>query len=161
MKPDEEFVEVVGRWLEGWLQRSMMTFFLCSKDHDLSPAQLATLIRIEHQGHSGVSNLGGDFGVTSAAASQMLERLVQNGYIERHEDPEDRRAKKIVLTDRGRTVVLDLMARRREWYRRLGGKLSDAQKKHLVVTFRDLISRTAEFDNSETPRQEQKEKVSS
>ncbi len=58
-------------------------------------------MRLKHGGKSGVSEIGGQMGVTNAAASQAVDRLVHLGLIERTEDPDDRRAKRLTLTQAG------------------------------------------------------------
>lgn len=40
-------------------------------------------------------------GVTKQAMSQVVDDLVRKGYVERHEDPADRRSRIVVLTDKG------------------------------------------------------------
>jgi len=49
-------------------------------------AQAGTLFHLLKCGGSTVSALGDGLGVSNAAASQMLERLVQQGYVLRTED---------------------------------------------------------------------------
>ena len=43
-------------------------------------------------------------GVTSQAMSQIVEDLVRNGYVERREDPNDRRIRIVTLTEKGQTL---------------------------------------------------------
>lgn len=45
--------------------------------------------------------LSSKFNVTSASMSQMTKRLVTNGYIQLHADPQDKRATVLSLTDKG------------------------------------------------------------
>jgi DNA-binding MarR family transcriptional regulator len=53
--------------------------------------------------------------ITSAAASQLVEKLVQSGLIERAEDPHDRRAKQITLSGKGRELIETGLAARHRW----------------------------------------------
>ena len=66
----------------------------------LSFSQINILMRLLHGGNTGVSEVGSQLGVTNAAASQAVDRLVQLGLIERTEDPDDRRAKAGIDTQR-------------------------------------------------------------
>ena len=43
--------------------------------------------------------------ISSAAASQLVDKLVQSGLLSRAEDPNDRRAKRLELSDKGRELV--------------------------------------------------------
>ena len=44
-------------------------------------------------------------GVSAAAASKTVDKLVRRGYVERKEDSEDRRAARLLLTEAGRKVL--------------------------------------------------------
>jgi DNA-binding MarR family transcriptional regulator len=50
--------------------------------------------------------------VSLPAASRLVDDLVQRGFLARHEDSEDRRMKRISLTDAGRAVIHRLNAAR-------------------------------------------------
>ena len=51
------------------------------------------------------ADLPSELGVTKQAVSQVIDVLVNRGYLERHGDPGDRRRVVLELTDRGREVV--------------------------------------------------------
>lgn len=53
----------------------------------------------------GASDVARDFHVSKQAASKLIDTLVVRGYIERGEDPEDRRRLSLELTDRGRAAA--------------------------------------------------------
>ena len=88
-----------------FMHRSMHSLIHYIKKNDLSMSQIGALFQINH-GKSNVSELGEGLGITIAAASQMLERLVQQELILRTEDPEDRRVKKLVNRARHLPPVL-------------------------------------------------------
>ncbi|MFG2575528.1 MarR family winged helix-turn-helix transcriptional regulator [Streptomyces sp. NPDC048481] len=54
------------------------------------------------RGGATVTELGVHLGVTKQAASQLVDELVRQGYVERRPHPGDARARLIVLTERGR-----------------------------------------------------------
>jgi len=101
MTISEQFNQVLRDWSETFMRRSMHDFVQFSKDSGLSMTQIHTLFRLHHTGMCGVTEVGDHLGVTHAAASQMVDRLVQQGLIERAEDPSDRRAKQLSLTPEG------------------------------------------------------------
>src|ERR1700749_1939625 len=51
------------------------------------------------------SDLAARMKVTKQALNYLLGDLEHLGYLERHPDPDDRRSRRIALTDRGRTLV--------------------------------------------------------
>ncbi len=70
-----------------FMRRSMHEFMDSMKDTGLSMPQLTTLIRLHYHGPCPISGIGDDLGVTTAAASQMVDRLVHLGLLDRTEAP--------------------------------------------------------------------------
>ena len=62
-------------------------------------------MRLYHGKLCGVSDIGGHLGITNAAASMMVDRLVQMGLLERNEDRQDRRLRHLKLTEQGQALV--------------------------------------------------------
>ena len=114
-------------------------------------SQLGALFHIHRMGSSGVTDLGEKLGVTSAAASQMLERLVQQDLILRSEDPSDRRAKQIVLTDKGLQVLQESMRTRQNWVYDLAEALSDSEKETIEAALNTLVDKANHLGRSIEP----------
>ena len=95
------FVSTFLTWIGLFMHRSMRSLVRYAREHGLSMSQIAALFQISNRGQLTISEFGDDLGVTSAAASQMLDRLVQQGLVLRSENPEDRREKQLVLSDLG------------------------------------------------------------
>src|SRR3972149_5862951 len=93
MADPQQFTQVLHDWAEIFMRRSMRDFIQSSKDSGLSVSQLSTLFRLHPKGFCGVSEIGDHLGITNAAASQMVERLVQLGLLERAVGTHDRRVK--------------------------------------------------------------------
>ena len=53
----------------------------------------------------GMSALAEQLNVGLSSASGLVDRLVEHGYLERHEDPADRRQQQVLLTPAGAAVV--------------------------------------------------------
>jgi hypothetical protein len=71
------FSEVLGEWAEVFMHRSFRDFKRFMDDSDLSPSQTNALMRLYHGKLCGVSDIGRHLGISNAAASQMVERLIQ------------------------------------------------------------------------------------
>ena len=82
---------------EIFMQRSMRGIMGSMKQDGLSMPQIYTLMYLYHEGEVRISDIGVLMDVGKAAASQLVERLVQQGLVERVEDESDRRARKIRL----------------------------------------------------------------
>jgi DNA-binding MarR family transcriptional regulator len=132
------------------MRRSMHNFISYSKEKGLSMSQVGALFRI-FRGSSSVSDIGDNLGVTSAAASQMLERLVQQGLILRKEDPDDRRVRQIVLTDAGRQILQDSIAARQGWLENLAHTLSDSQREQVISALNILIEKANQLEQPLEP----------
>jgi DNA-binding MarR family transcriptional regulator len=128
------------------MRRSMRNFILYAKEKNYSVAQLNALFRIHHKGACGISDLGEELGVTSAAASQLLDKLVQQGLAVRTEDPLDRRNKRVALTEAGERIVQESMAARQSWLDHLADKLTPAEQEQVNHSLRLLIEKAETLD---------------
>ena len=64
-------------------------------------AQLKILTLVSHTDLIGVSDVASFLGVSPAAASKAVARLVENGLVERASAPDDRRVQHLSLTSDG------------------------------------------------------------
>ncbi len=145
MQPADPFLAALRGWIEVFMRRSMRNFILYSKESGLSMSQIGALFHIR-RGASGVSDIGSDLGVTSAAASQMLERLVQLDLIIRSEDPHDRRVKQIVLTESGRRTLQESIHARQSWLEDLAKTLSDNEKEQVIAALNILNDKATQLE---------------
>jgi DNA-binding MarR family transcriptional regulator len=135
------FVVTLQKWVAVFMQRSMRDFMGYVRQSGLSMSQVGALFQIHRRGHSGVTDLGDDLGVTSSAASQLLERLVQQGLILRSEDPGDRRVKHVALTEKGIQTLQESIRAREIWLSDLAETLSDSEKEAITPALNILIDR--------------------
>jgi len=143
MQPTEPFVVTLQRWIEVFMQRSIRDFLAYARESGLSMSQLGALFQIRRRQISGVSDLGDKLGVTSSAASQLLERLVHQDLVLRSEDPNDRRVKQLVLTDKGRQVVRESIRARQNWLGDLAETLSGSEEEAIIAALNILIDKAS------------------
>jgi DNA-binding MarR family transcriptional regulator len=142
MSPTKELTEVIHEWSEVFMRRSGRDFKRFMDETGLSFSQLNVLMRLYHGGNSGVSEIGEQMGVTSAAASQAIDRLVLLGLIERTEDPKDRRAKRLALTPKGRTLIESGIEARSRWVEGLTDALTPEQQS-MTISALTLLTEAA------------------
>ena len=142
MSPTKELTYVIREWSEAFMRRSGRDFKRFMDETGLSFSQLNVLMRLYHGGNSGVSDIGEQMGVTSAAASQAIDRLVLLGLIERTEDPKDRRAKRLALTPKGRTLIESGIDARSRWVEDLTDALTPEQQS-LTISALTLLTEAA------------------
>jgi len=145
----ERFSEVLREWAEVFMRRSMGDIVQLSKQSGLSMSQLGALFRLHRSGFCGVSNIGDHLGVTHAAASQMVDRLVQQGLLERAEDLDDRRVKKITLSPKGRKLVEESIEARRRWVEQLTDKLTVEEQESISAALVTLTAAARSLENKE------------
>ena len=146
MQSLNQFSSVLTEWSEVFMINSMRNLIHYSKENGLSMSQIGALFRVFHKGISAVSDIGEELGITCAAASQMVERLVQQGLILRSEAPTDRRMKQIVLTDKGRQVLQEIIYARQSWFGNLASALSESEKGQVVTALNILIDKANQLD---------------
>lgn len=73
-------------------------------DIGLTSAQAGALFVLPIDGAASVNEVAETLGLAQSAASVLVQRLEQAGLIERQTDPNDRRAVRLTLTSRGRTL---------------------------------------------------------
>jgi DNA-binding MarR family transcriptional regulator len=141
MQQADLFIDALEQWVEVFMQHSMRDFMAYARESGLSMSQLGAMFQIHHRGSCGVTDLGDKLGVTSSAASQLLERLVHQELILRSEDPSDRRVKQVILTDKGRQVLQESIRARQIWLSALAQTLSGSEKEAVIAALNILIDK--------------------
>ena len=149
MTISEEFSQVLHDWVETFMHRSMHDFIQLRKESGLSMPQIRALFHLHHGSKCGVSDVGELLGVTNAAASQMIDRLVLKGYIERSEDPVDRRAKQLRLTVKGHFLVSESIEIRRCWMEKLTDALTLEEQKSIIQALTILTNTARDLEPGE------------
>lgn len=146
MSTSDQFAAALREWVGVSMRRSMRHLLLYSREAGLSMSQMGALLLVYRKGVGGVSDIGDHLGITSAAASQMLERLVQQGIVARSEDPHDRRVKQIALTEKGRRVLQESIQARQSWVDDLARLLSPAEQKQVTAALRVLVEKSGKLE---------------
>src|SRR5713226_3504436 len=115
MSSANKFHAVMREWVKVFMSRSTQDLVPFLKHSELNMAQFGALMRLYHQDNCGVSDIGDQFGITHPAASQLVEKLVQNGLVERTEAAHDRRVRHLALTSKGRALVESSLETRLSW----------------------------------------------
>ncbi len=137
----DPFYSTFQEWIGLFMHRSMQGTIQYARENGFSMSMIGTLFHLNHRGHAGVSDLGQHLGVSSAAASQMLDRLVEEGVIERTEDPDDRRMKKISLTEKGCRIYKESLSARMRWLDELEKNLTEKEKLAIVSALQLMIDK--------------------
>jgi DNA-binding MarR family transcriptional regulator len=138
-----QLIQTVRQFMDMAMHYSMRERSHFAKATGLSMPQFGILMQLHYRHNCGVSDLSERFDITNAAASQLVEKLVQSGLILREEDPNDRRAKLLNLTDKGRKLIQQGIEERYRWVDQLAGKLS-AEERAKVNEALTILTRAAQ-----------------
>ena len=144
-----EVNEVLKQWIDLFMTRSHHHLVRYLRSADLSMAQFGTLMRLHHDEHCGVGDIANQMSISNAAASQLIDKLVQQGLVERTEDPADRRAKRLSITPAGQRL-LDLSREARlAWTGDVVAHLPPDQRAAVTAALQTLIQASQAVE--ETP----------
>jgi len=133
-------------WMDVFMHRSMRGWNQFAKSTGLSMPQFSILMQLHYKGVCGLSEISERFDVSAAAASQLAEKLVQSGYLERAEDPSDRRAKLLRLSSSGEKLVSEGIQERYRWMDEVTSKLSTEDSAKVAEALNILTNAAHEMD---------------
>ncbi len=97
-----------------------------------SKREIILAILSENEGGMRQNQLASAFRVSPSTLSEMLNRLEADGLIERRNDPADRRATLLTLTDEGGERVDRIRDQARRSFAEIFSALSDSEKRQLI-----------------------------
>jgi DNA-binding MarR family transcriptional regulator len=113
---------------------------------DLSFTQIKALCALEADGEErSVKALAESLGVSLPAMSRAVDGLFERGFVGREEDAEDRRMKRVRLTDAGRTVPQALNEARLSALQELLSSLGEEEARALEHALALILERRAEI----------------
>ncbi|MEW6179401.1 MAG: MarR family transcriptional regulator [Chloroflexota bacterium] len=144
----KKYLQVFENTMGQIMQRSMRSFWQYAKEQGLSMTQMVALRHIHHNEDCNISQISEELGVTAAASSQLLDRLVQQGLVARRENPNDRRNKQLVLTEKGRQILTESTVARQQWLYELVNRLSDEEMEQIIRALELITERMAEGETA-------------
>ena len=136
------FSQSIRAWMDIFMHHSMRSWHIFAKSTGLSMPQFSILMQLHHTGDCAVGDISERFYITNAAASQLVDKLVQSGLIQREEDPYDRRAKLLNLTEKGRELIQQGIEERYRWVHDLAEKLT-AEERAKIAEALDIMTQAA------------------
>ncbi|MBP0617683.1 MarR family winged helix-turn-helix transcriptional regulator [Jiella mangrovi] len=95
------------------------------KGQDISFQHLVAMFRIRIEGPQSVAAIAKEVELTHTAASRLVDRLVKAGLLDRAENPEDRRQKRLTLTPKGFALLEEFPAVTLRSYQAILAKLPE------------------------------------
>lgn len=103
-------------------------------------AVLVTLVRLDAPDGVPQRRLMDELRLTSGTVSVRIDRLVEDGLVERRPDPSDRRNSRVLLTGRGRELAERVIPAHLDNERRMLAGLSDEERDGLAGLLRRLLA---------------------
>jgi DNA-binding MarR family transcriptional regulator len=142
MISSSQLIQTIRQFMDFAMHHSMRERAHFARATGLSMPQFGILMQLHYRGNCGVSDIGERFDITNAAASQLVEKLVQSRLIQREEDPSDRRARLLNLTDKGRQLIQQGIEERYRWVNQLAEKLT-AEERAKVAEALEIMTQAA------------------
>ena len=146
MTKSTQFDQSIRAWMDVFMHRSMRSWGQYAKSTGLGMPQFSILMQLHHKGACGVSDISERFDITNAAASQLVDKLVQGGLLKRDEDPHDRRAKLLNLSDKGRRLIQQGMEERYRWVDELAGRLTADERARVSAALNIMTQAAKELE---------------
>ena len=110
-----------------------------SKFNDLTVKELHTIIQIGLEGSKKQSDLAKALGVTMGTLSVSIKRLVKKGYVQRENDPNDRRITYLSLTKPGRVMYRLNLLFYRNLVKTMAKERSEEELNTLIESMREVL----------------------
>jgi len=147
-----EITATARKWVDVFTTRSMHDWTRYVKASGLSMPQFGILMNLYHRHTCGVSDISEHMEISPAAASQLVDKLVQSGLLERQEDPLDRRAKLLTLSIRGKALIETGLAARSRWVDELVATLTPAEYELVAAALGTLTQALDRLEDKRTEK---------
>ena len=124
------------------LQKQLNTALAQHPEMPVTLPQLMLLNMTLHHGSIRLTALAEKIEVKPSAVTVMVDRLEKRGLSQRVQDPDDRRAVRVELTEEGREVLRKASDLRSELLSRFADRLNEGEVRQLA----DLLERLAAAD---------------
>lgn len=101
-------------------------------------AQMRVLWMLDFHGPGGLSALSRRLGISNPATTELVDRLVEGGYVRRLPSKSDRRCIVLSLNPQARAVLRELAVQRRERFQKLMGVMSRSDISRMTSALQTL-----------------------
>jgi DNA-binding MarR family transcriptional regulator len=135
---DKPLKKALLDWSNTFMQLSLNDLSRYAHTVGLSLAQMSILMHLHFEGACEVTRFSEMLKISRAAASQMIERLAQQGVVQRLPSPHDRRVRFVDLTPNGELIVAESLEARVEWVNELVDQISTEERENFYTTLTKL-----------------------
>lgn len=117
-------------------------------DANLTMSQFRALLHAADDSRSTMADMADAMGVKPNVATGIVQRLVDKNFLQRTENPEDRRARLLALTSEGHEFLHGMMQEAREQRRVQLTRLSDEQLRNFLDILVTLVGDSVATDHA-------------
>jgi DNA-binding MarR family transcriptional regulator len=133
------FGEVMSRLMVDQLQKHL-------SELDLTLPQVQVLRILHRQGTVPTGKLAQCLRISAPATTQLTDRLIRKGLIERRASEDDRRAVLVALSEAGRCLIDRFRERRNAVFGEALSQLSEEEQTQVVSSLQKVITVLANFE---------------
>lgn len=133
--------EVLGELLVKLADDFRLLDRVCICTCGLTQNQCHTLLLIAQGRDLSINDIASKMGLDVSTVSRNVDRLVEKGIVSRIENPEDRRAVCLSLTQEGKNYAYVLTNNASSWIERLTEGMTEAEMEEVIESLRGLLER--------------------
>lgn len=107
----------------------------------LTPSRAAVLWHVRRHGPATQRDLAAAMNVSARTVTELVDALVNTGFVSREPHPSDRRANLVTFTDRGTRAVESMERQQHQFVDLLFGGIRDAEFRCFINGLDDLLRR--------------------
>lgn len=142
---NENFLTLLHAWSDSAMRHSLKAFLRFNQEHGFSLSQINSLFFIDRASDPTMNDLSLQLGVTKAAVSQLIDRMVEQGLVLRQEDPDDRRSKILTLTPSGKEIVVKAIQARHAWLADFADEFSPEDQLQFEPYLAELVGKLTQY----------------
>ncbi|WP_305063863.1 MarR family winged helix-turn-helix transcriptional regulator [Methanococcoides sp.] len=126
---DKEFI---GKYISYFHRYAQIYIEKELKPYDIGSGQFGFLMHLYKMNGVNQETLSQTIKVDKATATRAIKKLIEEGYVFRQSDKEDRRSYLVFLTEKGRAIEPDMKKIAAKWENILLSDFDDSQRKFIM-----------------------------
>ncbi len=146
--PLKDFVENLSKILPIIMRAFMRQYIKELSQLKVTVPQFFVLEYLYQKGESKMGDIAHFWGVSMPAITNIIDRLVRQGYLFRLFEPEDRRVIKVRLKPKGKSLINKINLKKKRLFLKIFGRISEVDRQHylrILNQIKDIVSQNIEL----------------
>jgi len=141
--------EIIGMFISYLYRYGQIYLGKKLEPYGIGSGQFPFLMRLFHEDGINQRNLSNYLQMDKATATRAIKKLVDEGYIFRQKDKEDKRSYRIFLSEKGKRLEPYMKKIASEWNDILLSSFDDNQKKEIMNSLEIMFENVSKHNNVE------------